>query len=554
MHRAAQLAFREEPARLVRSEYRDPGRAFRSLYYDEGIREFLVSLNADETSNLLRMAPSDANIDFVRSSDWTYGRLQGFLPRQCQSANVSCLELPGALTDEALPPHDSSMNRVFTFLPKPPLEDRQVRRILARLRSTAEENCTLAHVWMWILAHAAFTGGRVPEAPEKILRFREIPIDSRPYVVQTTNWILDGVFAKSQNESEGWQIERNPTFRVIRPSLLRRRYGRSVRRCPSARLRIWSRDPLSLSKARRSVEIGTTSRDVLVPVAGGYGLSLWCGERKLSELVCPSSTSLVEKCLKHSFHRGLSVRRRWHPKISKRKLSEGADRHDLYGKYWFYEMLKLPPGFVRKVLGLAADEVAACLGSVVGCLICIGVRTVIVSTEEDEETGEINTDPPECTDECSLFIGETCASATGAVVFEINEEHSVVCTELHRQGRLSTEKYLQDSEYGLRLMREDPAVLHGYRLLAAPLVALMRRSPLVTDAVQFAADPWIHEMLYREGHADGGSPVGSVILDLGGRFCKNLWLTIENVTAATNSSRFAQPLGIRGLANASRVA
>lgn len=76
---------------------------------------------------------------------------------------------------------------------------------------------------------------------------------------------------------------------------------------------------------------------------------------------------------------------------------------------------------------------------------------------------------------------------------------SVVCTELHKQGLMSTALYLNDVRFAHAHM--SPVVLTGYRFWGIPLVRLMRRSALVTAIAGFFAINRAHYIASLSGKA-----------------------------------------------------
>lgn len=92
---------------------------------------------------------------------------------------------------------------------------------------------------------------------------------------------------------------------------------------------------------------------------------------------------------------------------------------------------------------------------------------------------------------------------------------SVICTELHRQGRLSTALWRSSQKYGLRLARTEPNAYRGYHVWARPIVALMRRSPALSRVMQAMGRPWARQMAYLVGDAEHGDRVGAIILTAG---------------------------------------
>lgn len=67
---------------------------------------------------------------------------------------------------------------------------------------------------------------------------------------------------------------------------------------------------------------------------------------------------------------------------------------------------------------------------------------------------------------------------------------SVICTELRAQGYLSEEVWESDQCYGDWLMKNDPYVYIGYRIMADPIVSLMKKSKLFSWIVSVPARCW----------------------------------------------------------------
>ncbi|NDB66028.1 MAG: hypothetical protein EB168_10255, partial [Euryarchaeota archaeon] len=95
----------------------------------------------------------------------------------------------------------------------------------------------------------------------------------------------------------------------------------------------------------------------------------------------------------------------------------------------------------------------------------------------------------------------------------------VICTELHRQGRISDEVYASDHAIGLRMASEQPNVVAGYHLWAIPVVKLMQRSKLVTKVVEPFGKAWANEMHYQETGKGKSSTLGRLIISIGVPVC-----------------------------------
>jgi len=98
---------------------------------------------------------------------------------------------------------------------------------------------------------------------------------------------------------------------------------------------------------------------------------------------------------------------------------------------------------------------------------------------------------------------------------------TVICTELHRQGRMSDEMFNLDQAFGDRMAATDPAVLAGYYQLAMPVVRLMRRSSIASAVVSVIAKPWAKEMAHQMG-VGKGSLIGKLIMAVGIPLCRSV--------------------------------
>ena len=94
-----------------------------------------------------------------------------------------------------------------------------------------------------------------------------------------------------------------------------------------------------------------------------------------------------------------------------------------------------------------------------------------------------------------------------------NSNSKIICSELHRQGVLSDEVFKADQAFGRYAMRRYPNCLWGYYFVATPIVALMKRSKLITKVVSIPALHWAQWMF------DGNDDIGFAINVLGSMFC-----------------------------------
>jgi hypothetical protein len=115
----------------------------------------------------------------------------------------------------------------------------------------------------------------------------------------------------------------------------------------------------------------------------------------------------------------------------------------------------------------------------------------------------------------SLMQGERAASTQAPGAPKASSwTDSVICTELHRQGILSTDLYNKDAEYGMFLKREYPEVVTGYHFLAKPIVKLMQKSKLFTKLISYPALKWARYIAGEEN-----SIIGYVSFNLGQPLC-----------------------------------
>jgi len=96
---------------------------------------------------------------------------------------------------------------------------------------------------------------------------------------------------------------------------------------------------------------------------------------------------------------------------------------------------------------------------------------------------------------------------------------TIICTELHRQGLMDDETYRADSDFGRVLGASAPAILTGYRFLAAPIVHKMIESHEFTMVVYKFAKPWADEMAHLMGRKAQGDLAGLVIMIVGVPIC-----------------------------------
>ena len=97
---------------------------------------------------------------------------------------------------------------------------------------------------------------------------------------------------------------------------------------------------------------------------------------------------------------------------------------------------------------------------------------------------------------------------------------SVICTELHRQGKLDDATMAADKKFGENVAQNDPHTMIGYHCWALPIVRQMRKSKIITFIVSLLALPWAREMYFRQTGNGRGSYRGRVLMAFGIPVCR----------------------------------
>jgi hypothetical protein len=99
----------------------------------------------------------------------------------------------------------------------------------------------------------------------------------------------------------------------------------------------------------------------------------------------------------------------------------------------------------------------------------------------------------------------------------------VICTELYRQGLMSKDLYRKDQRFGAMLSILDPELMHGYHILAEPVVKLMKKSKFFTMfIIRPVVMPWA---LYMSGQ---NNKLGAIIHYVGSFICRNAFKFSRN--------------------------
>ncbi|MBU2628536.1 MAG: hypothetical protein KKE61_07960, partial [Proteobacteria bacterium] len=105
---------------------------------------------------------------------------------------------------------------------------------------------------------------------------------------------------------------------------------------------------------------------------------------------------------------------------------------------------------------------------------------------------------------------------------------TIICSELYRQGLMSTDIYRADSIFGMDVREHNPNVMIGYHLLCRPIVQLMKKSKIITNIVNIFAKPWSYEMAFQMGVKKEGYIMGKVIMSVGIPICATVGKIVSN--------------------------
>ncbi len=158
----------------------------------------------------------------------------------------------------------------------------------------------------------------------------------------------------------------------------------------------------------------------------------------------------------------------------------------------------------------AVIEGGGCLGTRIATGVCIaGVAVCFVGAL----IGTFGIAAPACG-----LAGTGCA-ALGFASSIVCSNGKYVCTELFRQGLLSSELLLADMSFAQHYTEEYPLTRQGYNIIGPALASWMSTSETVTNIVKSFAIPWAEEMAYNEGYYDKGNEVGAWVMSIGSVIC-----------------------------------
>ena len=125
-------------------------------------------------------------------------------------------------------------------------------------------------------------------------------------------------------------------------------------------------------------------------------------------------------------------------------------------------------------------------------------------------------------------MGFTADSDTGGGDDSGGDDGTVICTELHRQGKLCDEWFKVDKKVGLWFARNDPDVMTGYHFWGKPLARLMKKSSFISYVVSLLALPWAKEMYIQQGNNEISTFRGKFLHKFGLPICRIIGKAINS--------------------------
>lgn len=122
----------------------------------------------------------------------------------------------------------------------------------------------------------------------------------------------------------------------------------------------------------------------------------------------------------------------------------------------------------------------------VGAPGALNVQAQAGASEASAPTGSLSDHPDYNSPEFDPWSGGMGSES------ESENDDSVICTELYRQGLIDAETYNADGEFG---RDQEDYVIEGYHLWAKPVVRGMQKSPVLTAIIRGLAMPFIRDMV-----------------------------------------------------------
>lgn len=361
-------------------------------------------------------------------------------------------------------------------------------------------------------------------------------------IVQDSPWLLEGEsWVKGSGMS--WLVQENhaPTRLMSKKEL--QSLAEQAGCFSSARMSVTTHDPLTHKAHTTSWTTSAIPRVMLLPNRSPSGLNVqvWCKDGTKTptmEVACRGATSHNDslQCVT-ALKSGQG---------GKRRVVRSLVTSHNYPIYYYYETVHEPePGYFdksySKIKGFFKHDdfkgfipqIGGCIGATSGCSFCFVFLLLF----------DVSVNPGVCYGACAVAVGGSCTTLLARGI-QYSMDHTVICSELFRQGRLPLTSYLADASYGSRMVREHPQALRGYQLLVSPVVAAMQMSSRVSDVVEAVAQPWVKHMEYQEGTTYDDNILGYLITLLGLPLCSLFTLFYDHAPTLALLTLLAKTLHI----------
>ncbi|XP_064113608.1 uncharacterized protein LOC135220279 [Macrobrachium nipponense] len=339
-------------------------------------------------------------------------------------------------------------------------------------------------------------------------------------VLQESPWLSEGLVGVRSRGGKQWSVIHKTHFPV---HIVEKEELKTLAEKGKCTGELWVKvtayDPLSHRPITASWDLSAAPEVMLLPNGSpnGFTLQTWCKtiqETQVLEFGCQGATSHNESLICLTVQDGPLKRRSIRSTIRKygypiRRKKYPFRRQDQNNVDSSTSAFKSVEKILKdKEFNSLIPQIGGCLGATGGCSLCFFYILL----------NDVGVSPGVCYGACAVAVGGSCSTLLSRGV-QYHLDHSVICTELFTQSRISLSSYMADATYGSRLSTTNPRALHGYRKLAAPLVAIMQVSPAVTSVVEAVARPWLRHMEHEEGLRPEDDAIGRIMTHVGLPVC-----------------------------------
>lgn len=342
-------------------------------------------------------------------------------------------------------------------------------------------------------------------------------------VLQESQWLLEGTSKVVGYEGQQWVVvheNHSPTHLITQEEV--QSLTQHISCSSPVLIQVTAHDPLTDQPVTTVFQSTAAPHVLLVPNGSALGFSVqaWCQSRQGTpglELGCQGATSHSDtlRCVSTKSNDGSSSRRIIRSLVTRHGFPIRRQRQ---GGPMSQAMRKLVGFLKHEDFKSMIPQIGGCVGATGGCSFCF----IYILWNN------VAVNPGVCYGACSVAVGGSCTTLMAKGI-QYQLDHTVICTELFTQGRLSLSSYLADASFGTRLATTNAQALRGYQMLAAPLVAIMKVSPTVSDLVEVVAKPWVRHMEFQEGIQDNDDMLGCLITILGLPLCTLVAVLTDHV-------------------------